>query len=212
MIELRLPSRQGLVQRYFPNGRLGGLMIDGAPPVPVGTAVRLKVCFEDPPRAFDVRCRIAWARFAGSESLKPAFGLEFLPTEATARDRLIAFATGDSPVESLRAAERIEVSLRARIAVDGVTVSEQATDVSPGGLFAATPRLPPPPVGTPVNVTLRPPLSLRSVALAGRIAWRREHGEGRGVGIEFQFRDLRERSRIDSLIRRVQKRRRTSNG
>ena len=171
-----------LVERYYPNGKLGGLALDGELPSALGTLVVVTVRVRKPVREFSFRGVVAWARHRAARQ-PPSFGVEFSPADDGARDRLLAFARNEVSPEAVRLDQRLQVELAVRLVHDGEVRKEQLADLSMGGAFVRTST--PLKVGAVVKLSLRPPLSLGSFAVRGYVAWAREVGPLAGMGIEF---------------------------
>src|SRR4051812_49531367 len=73
VLEVAFPA--DILHRFFPNGKLGGLTIDGPAPSALGQLVELVVRVERPSREFNLRGQLAWARHKGSRNLKECFGI-----------------------------------------------------------------------------------------------------------------------------------------
>src|SRR4051812_28898521 len=89
VLEVAFPA--DLVSRYYPNGKLGGLTVEGLAPSALGQMLELVVRIDRPPREFVAPGQLAWARHRGSRGLKESFGVDFLPGDE-ASQRLLLFA------------------------------------------------------------------------------------------------------------------------
>jgi Tfp pilus assembly protein PilZ len=206
-IEIVFADREAALRRYYPSGRLGGMSVAGHSPFAVGTQIRLVVRIEDPRRSFEVPCRVAWSRFTAARNMRPEYGLDFVSADSEARDRLIGFLSESLPLDSVRLDERVKTKLLVR--VSGRVPAFQLSDLSLGGLFVAIPGGDLPQVGTQVTRAVRPPLSLRSQRVEGRVAWRRFQSDGRGIGVAFVFHSASDRTRVEALVRKLLKRSRS---
>jgi hypothetical protein len=56
-----------------------------------------------------------------------------------------------------------------------------------------------------VSLKIRPPKSLRSIGVRGRVAWVREEGLARGVGVEFIYDNARQSERVMKLVKRLRR-------
>ncbi len=203
-LSLVLPLQRAgdVLERLYPNGKLGGLMIDGPPPGPVGTKVRLTLRVREPaPRNFTIHTQLAWARRKASVGLREAYGLEFLPDNRGARDRLVSFARGHTPDASQRNEERLSVALPAALSWQGGQRQEELADLSLGGAFLRTPE--PLPVGAEVELSFRPPRALTKLRLRGRVTWRRTSGTEPGMGLRFEYESSRQAERVATLVERL---------
>lgn len=174
---------EDLLALYYPNGKQGGLAVPGAAPATAGQKARLTVRVKAPAREFQVVVTVAWARLRGSKALQPAWGADFSPDADPARDRLLQFARKQVQAEALRLEPRVQVSLPVRLVHAGLENKEQLADLSTGGAFIRTRRVLDP--GAKVELVVRPPLSLTSLTLAGRVVWVRAGGPDAGMGVAF---------------------------
>lgn len=204
---LRLEVRDGheILTRYYPNGTLGGLTLEGRPSAILGDRHLLTVTFAEPaPRHFDVVVQLAWVRHKGSTTLKESYGVDFDETDVRGRDRLLQFANQQLPVEATRFDERIAADLPVKILHDGRTRKETLADLSHGGAFVRTAT--PLPVGAELGFTLRPPGNLFALELRGKVIWSRTQEEPSGMGIAFLYRNAREEERLHKLLQRLRTR------
>ena len=201
-LTLEVPLRSDLLARCYPNGKAGGLTLDGRPPVPLGQAVVLKVLVAGPAeRHFTVRGQLAWARHKGSASLKTCYGVDFLPTDSAGRQRLLAFANGEVDTQASRYEPRAFTQWKVKLRSEGRIRKESIADLSPGGAFVPTPT--PLLVGAAVTLELRPPRSLTRLKLKGRVVWARAEGELRGMGVMFEGLSFEQGQRLRAMIARL---------
>jgi uncharacterized protein (TIGR02266 family) len=198
---LRLEVRDGqeLLSRFYPNGALGGLTLDGRPSSMLGERLLLTVTVAEPaPRHFDVVVQHAWVRHKGSTTLKESYGVDFDRDDAAARERLLEFANQRLSPDVARFDERVAADLPVKLLHEGKTRKETLADLSHGGAFVRTTT--PLPVGAEIGITLRPPKALFSLELRGKVTWNRVQGEPAGMGISFLFRNAREEERLHKLL------------
>jgi uncharacterized protein (TIGR02266 family) len=195
-LEVEYPAE--VLGRYYPNGKLGGLTLDGKPPGALGQLVSISVKIQRPDRSLDLRGQLAWARHRGSAMLKECFGVDFV----TDPERLLNFAKAKLEPEALRAGPRVLTDWPVRITHGGVTRKEFLVDLSPGGAFvrSATPLN----VGDAVELHLKVPRTLVGGAtVRGVVAWQRLTGDAAGFGVQFVEDDAKERARLDKLLLRL---------
>lgn len=200
-LELTFDRPEDLLARLYPNGQLGGMFFDGLPPVALGAKVELTLRVTSPsPRHFNVHTQLAWVRHRLPRQ-KEGFGLDFLPEDAKGRERLVAFASGKALDEPIRAEERLSVALEVLVMHNGAVRKETLADLSQGGAYlrTKTPLAP----GTDVEVSLRPPLSLRRLRLRARVAWTKKRGDDAGMGLQFIYADARQQDRLRRLLERI---------
>lgn len=201
-VTLEVDEPRRLLERHYPNGRLGGMTVDGRPPGALGQHVVLTIRVRKPSREFTVRGQLAWARRKASKQLGESFGIDFLPSDDAKRMRLLAFARSELDDAFTRLEPRIQLELPVKITVAGRVRSEFLADLSPSGAFIRTwdPLEP----NTKLELVVKPHRSLLGLQLSGRVAWQRRTGTDPGMGVEFLHGDPAVRERIASLIARVE--------
>jgi Tfp pilus assembly protein PilZ len=196
---LTVPQPGDLLKRYYPNGKLGGLALDGEPQAPLGTKLQVVVRVARPVREFTFRGQVAWARHKATR--QPAsHGIDFLPEDEANRLRLMAFARSEVPETAMRIERRLQVGLPVKVAVGDEASRELLADLSTGGAFVRMRR--PVPLGQLVRLSFRPPRSLGSLNLRGYVVWARTDGDQPGIGVEF-VPDSAARGRLERLLARL---------
>jgi uncharacterized protein (TIGR02266 family) len=195
-------TSSSFLDAYFPNGALGGLLVETDANLALGEEVELEIRFEPgPKRPFHARARVAWRRLRGKGNLRAGVGLEFMPTERESRDRLLAFARGGNLPGPERDHERVPAELRVQVrGRNGPPRHERTGDISEGGLFVRTGD--PADMGEVLDLLVRPRMMLRGIAVSGRVVWRRE-GDDPGMGLQFHFETEDQRRRIARLVSRL---------
>lgn len=202
--ELSVGSGAELLGRIYPNGGLGGVVIDGLPPlgVELGAPVVVNIALKQPAeRQFRLRGQIAWIRHKASGTLREAFGIDFSEKDAVARNRLLQFAHQELPPEASRHEDRFLLDLPVQLKIGDTAHAEHFCDLSLGGAFVHSES--PPAVGELVTLRFRPPLSLTAIELEGRVAWARRGEEPKGMGLAFVFRKPADQKRIARLVARL---------
>ena len=195
-LEVAFPS--DVLGRTYPNGKLGGLTMDGKSPGALGQLVFLTVKVQRPEREFTLKGQLAWARHkVGAKNLKESYGIDFLGDQ----ERLLQFARAELDPAALRTGPRVATDLPVRITHGGYTRKEFLVDLSDGGAFIRSPD--PIPVGHEVELHVRPPKALLGFSLKGRVAWQRNTGTAPGFGVEFIADDATTRARIEKLLARL---------
>lgn len=190
-----------LLPRFYPNGKLGGLSVDGGWPGALGEFVTLTVRVRKPPREFVFLGQVAWARRKGSKQLLECFGVDFQPDDDTTINRMLAFARNEVSAETTRLERRVEIELPIKLLHGKTSRRERLADLSHGGAFVRT--WDPLDVDEVVELVVRPPSSLFSLHLKGRVAWVRRVGDASGMGIEFFDLDGSLRRDVDKLLARL---------
>ncbi len=199
-LEVETPS--GILERLYPNGKLGGLAVDGRCPGALGQYCLVTVVVKRPARSVAVRGQLAWARHRGVKpGLEPCFGVDFVPEDDAARVRLLAFARNELEPHMLRIEARVQVQLPVRLLHGGAVRREHLADLSSGGAFVRT--WDPLGLGEWVDLVLRPPFAFLSTTLRGRVAWVRKTGQAAGMGIEFVDEDGTQRPKVTKLLSKL---------
>ena len=193
-LELTVGFPSDVLARYYPNGKLGGLTLDGPVPGSVGQLVTLTVHVERPLRDFEVRGQLAWARHRASVNLKACFGVDFVGDH----ERLLQFARAELDPSALRLGPRLATDLRVRITHGGVTRREFLVDLSDGGAFVRSPD--PIAVGQEIELHVKPPRAFLGFTLKCRVAWQRNTGSAPGFGVEFLDESLNTRPKLEKLL------------
>lgn len=201
-IDWRVGSPAELAEHYYPNGRLGGLTLEGKAPGALGQLVLLKVEVVRPSRQFVLRGQLAWVRHkSGGPNQPTGFGIDFLPEDDATRVRLLAFARAEVGSDATRVEHRQQVELKVRIDHAGQQRKELVADLSPGGAFVRSWN--PLPLGAKVQLALRLPLSFSALELKGHVAWVRLAGDHPGMGIEFEHEGDDARQKLEKLLQKL---------
>ncbi len=201
-LTLQLLRPKDLLERWYPNGRHGGIALEGPLPGALGERCELSVEFSEPAvRMFQLHGRLAWARHKGSQRLRESFGVDIVDEGGDGRERLLRYARDEFPLSATRFEERLSTNLPVRVLHEGRSMRESLMDLSQGGAFVRTAT--PLPVDTQLVCELRPPRSLRALRLEARVAWVRYSGENAGMGLEFRYADPRESKRVRALLDRL---------
>ncbi len=182
-VQLVVPAPGDLLLRFYPNGKLGGLSVDGQPPGALGEFLSLTVRVRKPPREFNFVGQLAWARRKGSKQLQECYGVDFQSDDDGTINRMLAFARNELPAETMRHERRVQLELPIKLLHGSNSRRERLADLSYGGAFVRT--WDPLDVDEVVELVVRPPSSLFSIHLKGRVAWIRRVGDASGMGIEF---------------------------
>lgn len=199
-VDLAVAFPVDILNRFYPNGKQGGLTLDGAVPSALGQLVDLCVKVERPAREFNLKGQLAWARHKGSRNLKECYGIDFLPHDE-ASQRLLAFARQDLDPDATRGTVRLSTDLKVRITHLGQTRREFLADLSQGGAFVRSGM--PAEVGELLELHLRPPGALTSIVLNARVKWVRVTGTEPGMGLEFLDSDAKVLERLGKVLARL---------
>ncbi len=203
IVTLAVAFPADVLHRYYPNGRLGGLAVEGRPPGQLGQLVELYVQVERPRREFRLRGQLGWARYKGSGALKESFGVDLVGDEEAVA-RLLAFARANLDAEATRAEPRMLVAYPVRLLVGAQKRKELAADLSTGGAFVRSGE--PLEVGETLTLQLRAPGNLMATSFKARVRWTRNTGDAPGMGLEFTDDDAHARMEkvLATLLRRGQ--------
>ncbi len=199
-VTLTVDDPPALAARYYPNGRTGGLTVDGPAPGVLGQRIALRVVVKKPAREFLVEGQLAWARHRSGPGQPAGFGVDFRLDDDRARVRLLAFARKELSLDATRVEQRHQVSLSVKVLHRGTLRREQVADLSVHGAFIRTWN--PPAIGEQVQLSLRPPLSLLPLELTGTVAWTRRTGDHTGMGVTFAL-EPAQRARLEKLVARL---------
>ncbi|MBE2248175.1 MAG: PilZ domain-containing protein [Myxococcus sp.] len=197
-LQLLVGAPEDLLPRFYPNGKQGGLSVDGNWPGALGEFVTLTVRVRRPPREFVFAGQVSWARRKGSRQLHECFGIDFQPDDDATIGRMLAFARNEVPAETTRHEGRVQVELPIKLLHGKTSRRERLADLSHGGAFVRT--WDPLDVDELVELVVRPPSSLFSLHLKGRVAWVRRVGDASGMGIEFFDLEGSLRRDVDRLL------------
>ncbi len=182
-VELTVGGPTELVSRYYPNGKWGGLTIEGACLGALGDRVTLTVTVLKPRLQVALDGKIGWARRKATRELNLAWGVDVADTSDVVWEKLLAVARQELQPEALRSAARIEVALPVRLSWANKESRETLIDLSVGGAFVRTHEAIP--AGMQVGLAVRVPGALLATRLSGRVAWTRHIGAAPGIGIRF---------------------------
>lgn len=182
-VSLSVQNAPELLRRYYPNGKLGGLTVDGQVPIAVGQFVELTVLVAQPARQLSVQGQLAWARYRGSKAFAESFGIDFVSHDEGGRERVLKFARQELSPEVFRTDERVLTDLPVKIVHAGQVRKEFLVDISLGGAFIRSAE--PLSLGEPVEMQLRAPGSLLGMKIKGRVVWTRHVDPHPGMGVMF---------------------------
>jgi len=181
-VKLLVAFPADVLHRYYPNGRLGGLQVDGRPPGALGQLVEVLITVDRPRREFMLRGQLAWARYKATDTLKECFGVD-LQGDEEAVARLLAFARASLDAEAMRAEPRLSVEYPVRLVSNGQQRKEIAADLSLTGAFVRSGQ--PLEVGETIELKLRAPGNLLAASFKALVRWSRQTGDATGMGLEF---------------------------
>lgn len=203
LVHLVVSTPGELLERFYPNGKIGGLTIDHQPPGALGEFVQLVVRVRKPSREFSVGGQLAWARRKASKQLLERYGVDFLTDDDHTVVRMLAFARAELPATAMRLERRVPAELSLKLLHAQGTRRERLADLSHGGAFVRT--WDPLSVDTPVELVVRRPSSIFSLRLKGRVAWVRRVGDAPGMGIAFVELSDATRRELEGLLGRLKR-------
>lgn len=202
ILKARYRDGDELLRHYQPSLSQGGLFYPTREAISVGEAVIVEVRFPALRDRVMLRGSVVWRRSGRHRTkLRAGIGIEFLESEVERREFVLAIARGEDVSMVVRRHRRLPIALDVswRVASDRQWHKSHFEDISPGGAFVATDAACAP--GTDVVLDLIPPGGLVPLQIAARVAW---VGSGRGVGVEFRWRDAGGARRLRELVRRLE--------
>lgn len=202
----RYRSGADFLEAYQASFLYGGIFFPTRKVVEPGTLIVLDVRMPELPDYALLRGMVAWHRRGRrSQGTRAGLGIEFLASEQTKRDYLLALARGTLSTSSKRRHRRLPTELRVdwRIPNDSNRHLSYVDDIGAGGLFIRTRELVA--EGTPVVVELVPPGATAPQVIEGRVAWARNTPGAEGVGVEFRCRDIGGMRRLRELVKRIER-------
>jgi len=115
--------------------------------------------------------------------------------------RLAVHAGGKQVYRKERQNQRLACSFVVTYRQDKDFIQEFTADLGEGGTFIRTEKLLP--VDTEVECRLKPPGHMLGIKLKGRVAWVRDRGRPKGMGIEFMFVNPRKRKKLSDLVEKL---------
>jgi Tfp pilus assembly protein PilZ len=197
---LPLRNRAAFAEASFdqaPSDR-SGMFVPGDIDAPLGQEVELELRFQEERVTFFLTAVVLWKRPSSSRRALPTgTGLGFLPSDAHALSRVLAFVDGAHVSQKERDGRRLPIVVDVKIdAADGLHKTE---DLSLGGCFVLLPRALP--LRSRVKVKVRSEQALFGwLSIDGTVAWHRIDGDQTGVGIRFDIDSDRQRNKLDRLL------------
>ncbi len=204
----RFSSAEELLERYERSFRFGGLFLPTRKAIEPGEAVVLDIRMAPLRDHMLIRGVVIWRqRGKRSTGQRAGLGIEFLASEQSKRDYLLALAKGNvGPQAAQRRHRRLPVEMRVDWRVPAHTDRHASLleDIGPGGAFIRTLELPK--AGTSIVLEVSPPGANVAQTIEGRVAWTRATPGTEGVGVEFRARDIGGMRRLRELCRRIEQR------
>jgi type IV pilus assembly protein PilZ len=198
----RYPKKEKLLLDFKRRGPLGVLFVETGRMLKLSEAVTVVVEFPQDKRSFRVQGEVVSRRRASVEPpLPPGVDVEFPSEENKTVQMVLDHATGKQVDFKDRSSRRLHCSCVVSYRHDRGFVHEFAEDLGEGGTFIRTDNFYP--VGTEVDCKLKPPGYLVGIKLRGRVAWLKETGHPKGMGIEFLFTSDRQRKKVRDLVNRL---------
>jgi uncharacterized protein (TIGR02266 family) len=201
---LRSLSMRGedLLESTARRGRLAFVFVPTARHLELGEELNLLLDFPSARRHFRLRARVIARRIASSGTAIPAgVELEVGSDQLHVLQLALDCAAGKSVDFVDRRSRRVPCEVVVEYRTDQGFVRDFAEDISAGGTFLRTERLFP--VGTQLEVKLKPPGYLLGVRLRARVAWVKTFGRPRGMGLEFVFSGDRQQAKVARIVERL---------
>jgi type IV pilus assembly protein PilZ len=202
LITVRFPQKEKFLDAFQRRGPAGVLFLAIGRKLALSEDVAVLVDFPSEARSFKLHGRVIACRHASRNPDLPAgVEVQFTADGGGTLQLILNHAEGKQVDFFPRQGRRVPCAVQITYRQDADLVREFTEDISEGGTFIQTERRLP--VGTLVECRLRPPGYLLGIKVSGRVAWLKETGTGRGMGIEFLFRDDRQRAKIRRLLERL---------
>jgi uncharacterized protein (TIGR02266 family) len=201
-ISARYQRKERLLLDFTRRGRLGVLFVETGRQLQLSEEVTVVVDFPAQKRNFRLQGRVVARRRASIEPpLAPGVQVEIPSDQNKTLQLILDHAEGKQVEFTDRTSLRLPCSYVVSYRRDQDFVQEFAEDIGVGGTFIRSRQLFP--VNTEVECRLRPPGYLMGIKLRCRVAWLKETGEPRGMGVEFLFESERQRRKIQELVRKL---------
>jgi Tfp pilus assembly protein PilZ len=181
-----------------------GMFVPGDIDAPLGEEVELELRFQEERVTFFLVATVLWKRPSSTRrAVPPGTGLGFLPSDAHALSRVLAFVDGAPVSQKERDARRLPIVVDVKI--DGTPGTHKTEDLSSGGCFVLMPHILP--LRSRVKVKVRSEHALFGwLSVDGTVAWQRIDGDQTGVGVRFDIDSDRQRAKLDRLLQRLKER------
>ncbi|HOX43919.1 MAG TPA: TIGR02266 family protein [Myxococcota bacterium] len=191
-----------LLESVARRGPLAVVFVPTARQLELGEEVNLLLDFPAARRHFRLRARIIARRIASSgTAIPPGVELEVGSEQLHVLQLALDCAAGKSVDFIDRSSRRVPCEVVVEYRTDQGFVRDFAEDIGAGGTFLRTERLFP--VGTQLEVKLKPPGYLLGVRLRARVAWVKTLGRPRGMGLEFLFSGARQQAKLARIVERL---------
>ena len=204
ILKAHFPSGADFLARYLPELGEGGIFFPPAARSRSGSTSWWPFV-SDAAAARRIRGQVAWRRPGKhSTKIKAGIGIQFLGSDAQARDYLLGVARGDSAEMVARRHQRLPVELPVLWQVPGALQDNAGIlrDIGRGGAFIRTED--PIPSERDIVLKVSPPGAEVAMPLSARVAWRGHPNGEHGFGVEWKARDAGGTRRIKELVRRIE--------
>jgi uncharacterized protein (TIGR02266 family) len=201
-LSMRYMQGEEFLESVARRGPLAVMFVPTARKVELGEEVSLLLDFPVARRHFRLRAKVIARRIASSGTAIPAgVELEVGSEQLHVLQLALDCAAGKTVDFVDRRSRRVPCDVVVEYRTDAGFVRDFAEDIGAGGTFLRSERLFP--VGTLLEVKLKPPGYLLGVRLRARVAWVKTIGRPRGMGLEFLFDGARQQARLARLVERL---------
>jgi len=201
-VSARYPKKEKLLLDFQRRGRLGVLFVETGRMLDLSEDITIVIEFPAQKRSFRIHGKVVSRRRASVEPpLPPGVQVEFPSDENRTLQLVLDHAEGKQVDFTDRTSRRLPCSYVVSYRRDRDFIHEFAEDIGEGGTFIRTSQLFP--VGTEVECRLKPPGYLLGIKLRGRVAWLKETGRPKGMGVEFLFTSERQRKKVRDLVKKL---------
>lgn len=203
LISIEFPVKEQLLRQFEWRERQPVLFMPTDQRAELGERVKLVVKFPTEERIFWLNGTVIGRRVASSgiPPLPAGIEIEIERDAHRSLQMLLDHAGGKQVYRKERRNQRLACSFVVTYRQDKDFIQEFTADLGEGGTFIRTEKILP--VDTEVECRLKPPGHMLGIKLKGRVAWVRNRGQPKGMGIEFMFVNSRKRKKLSDLVERL---------
>jgi Tfp pilus assembly protein PilZ len=200
-IHLRLPTREDWWRYYDANITGGGIFCPASEPPDVGREVRVEITFVGGPR-FIIKGKVMWRRpQLNDPRARAGVGIKVSTGDQSKLQYVNAWVRGG--VMDKRELRRLPVRLRVTYTARTGRRINFTRDLSEEGVFVRSQELLE--LNTPIKLLVTPPgTDFKPVALKGVVARLVDEEGERGMGIQLEFANDKEREKFAAFVNRLE--------
>jgi uncharacterized protein (TIGR02266 family) len=203
LISTEFPVKEQLLRQFEWRERQPVLFMPSDQRIELGEKVKLVVKFPTEERIFWLNGTVIGRRVASSgiPPLPAGIEIEIERDMHRSLQMLLDHAGGKQVYRKERQNQRLACSFVVTYRQDKDFIQEFTADLGEGGTFIRTENFLP--EDTEVECRLKPPGHMLGIKLKGRVAWVRDRGQPKGMGIEFMFVNPRKRKKLRDLVEKL---------